>query len=241
MISGSIANDVLPSCFGSFGKSSALLAFMTNLLFPHESVSLSPSVSSATSSPASDFTISASFFAGTAIFPSSATVPLTLDVTEISRSVADMLKIPFSALISTVDRIGIVVLPGTTPDMAFILWLSSLRGTLTFTPPPPDVERIDSIVYVLVPKWKNHNTACHAWLQEKTSQGPKNSPIRSPSLLLLLIIEIVCSRSCLSVFVETVKTTNPHIDISSRRLVERSVEIAGLSTKHSAGKPDQQV
>ena len=145
MISGSIVKDVLLSCFGSFGKSSALRAFTTNLLFPHESVSFSPSVSSATSSPASDFTISAIFFAGAAIFPSSATVPLTLDVTDISRSVADMLKIPFSALMRTVERIGIVVLPGTTLDMAFILWLSSLRGTLTFTPPPPAVEwiRID--------------------------------------------------------------------------------------------------
>ena len=144
--SGSIEKAALLSCFGSFGKSSAPRPFITNLLFPHVIVIFSPLHSSPTSSPASDLTISAIFFAGAATLPSEVTDASTLEVTEMSRSVAEMLNTPFSALMRTVDRIGMVVLPGTTLEIAFILWVSSPSGTLTFPPPPPGTGEYRSMI-----------------------------------------------------------------------------------------------
>ena len=138
-ISGSMVKVVLLSCLGSFGKSSALRAFMTNLLLPQEIVSFSPSALEPHLFPGERFHDLGDLLRrrGDASPPRPRS-PLTFDVTDMSRSVAEILNTPFSALMSTVERIGIVVFPGTTPDMAFILWVSSPRGTLTFTPPPPE-------------------------------------------------------------------------------------------------------
>ncbi len=142
---------MLLSCFGIFGKSSALRPFTENLLLPHLIVSFSPSASRVTSSPERDFTISAIFFAGTAIVPVDSTLPDTFDVTDISRSVAENLIPASSALTSTIDRMGMVVLPGTTDDIAFIFFVSSPSGTWIFTPKPPDI----SFYYI---RGRNHNS-----------------------------------------------------------------------------------
>jgi len=74
--------------------------------------------------------------------------------------------------------------------------------------------------------------------------GPKLKkplPVESPFLLLLLIIERSCSRSCLGGFVETSISPNARIDISSPSPVDGFVGTRGLSTKGPPGTSNQQV